>query len=648
MGGYDPSVVPSAEAPQRGIFRIDNFKGADLSSNEVDMDPGRSPSCPNMIRATPGKVRKRMGYKHMRTLSGKINGAWIYDHKEFIHAGTKLYVEGEIIAGSETAATTAYNNSTTPTDTGLADVKSSGAVIDDKLIIYDGSCAWIVTTKPINTNTIYYAEPLADNAYVPTLMISKNPDGTGGEFYDEINCLSDAWTEKFCVTTETATATVFSLSLNSLSNKLVTAQKMESDGVTWTDLTEGQHFSVDRTTGKITFTTAPGKSPVDGADNISITAYKDRTEQRSRIYKSTLCAVYPVSATGARLFCSGNSEHPNIDYWSAINDPTYFPDVNFSRLGRADSYITGYSVFDNAIAAHKDANEDAIYVRTPITDEDGYQQFAITNMIKGPGAIAPHSFAYLSQEPLFLTNVGIYALTVNDLTQVRYTQDRSFFLNGALLKEDGLTDVYACVFKDYYVLAAGDRLYILDSTTREYTRNEPYSTHQYEAFYFTGIKARVVWVNDDTLYFGTETGDVYAFKKNTSSPLSYNDDGNTIPAHWQTAAIQGGSFYHYKHLTRCAIQLEPFSRTSISVNAKKNGTWVTLFTNTSTVGYFDFDSLDFNNLSFKPCIGSRTINRKISIRKIDKAQIRLYNDDTPFGLESVAIEYNEYGYYKGL
>ena len=648
MGAYDPSVVPSLGSPAQGVFRIDNFKGADLTSNEVDMDPGRSPSCPNMIRSTPGKVRKRMGYKHTRTLSGKINGAWVYSNKEIIHAGTKIYVDGVLIAGSESAATTAHNNNTTPSDTGLADTISSGAVMDDKLIIFDGVTTWIFKSKTISSDTVYYVEPLAANAYIPTLMISKNPDGTGGEFYEEINVLSDAWTEKFCVTDDTASATVFSLSLNGLSNTPVKIQKLGNDGATWTDLTETQHFTVNRTTGEITFSSAPGKSPVEGADNIAITAYKDRSDQRSRIYKCKLCTVFPVSAIGARLFCAGNPDHPNIDYWSSINDPSYIPDVNYSRLGRADSYITGYSVFDNAIASHKDANENAIYVRNPVTDDDGYQQFAITNVIKGPGSIAPHSFAYISQEPLFLTKIGIYALTVNDLTHERYTQDRSFFLNGELLKESELSDVYACSFGDYYVLAAGYRLYILDSTTREYTQNEPYSTHQYEGFYFTGIQARIIWTNDDTLYFGTTTGDIYSFYKNISSPLSYSDNGNSIPAHWQTAAIQGRSFYKYKHFRRCAVQLEPYSHTGISVIAKKGGTWNTLFTNASTEGYFEFNSLDFRGISFKPCIGSRTLNKRITIRKTDKAQFRFYNDDTPFGLESVALEYCEYGYYKGV
>ncbi|MBQ4313660.1 MAG: hypothetical protein IJC18_05550, partial [Clostridia bacterium] len=52
--------VPSA--PPRSIASITEFKGADMYTAETAMDAGRSPYCPNMTRAAPGKVRKRMGY----------------------------------------------------------------------------------------------------------------------------------------------------------------------------------------------------------------------------------------------------------------------------------------------------------------------------------------------------------------------------------------------------------------------------------------------------------------------------------------------------------------------------------------------------------------------------------------------------------
>lgn len=92
--GFVP-IDDSGSAPpavKRTLAQINNFKGADLTSSDTDMDIGRSPDCPNMIRSEPGKVRKRMGYHLFDEFDGRINGALFrktggYD----VHAGTKLY-----------------------------------------------------------------------------------------------------------------------------------------------------------------------------------------------------------------------------------------------------------------------------------------------------------------------------------------------------------------------------------------------------------------------------------------------------------------------------------------------------------------------------------------------------------------------------
>lgn len=51
-----PSQVP------RSSLVIDEFFGVDYTSEPGNVDVGKSPNAPNMIRDTPGKVRKCMGY----------------------------------------------------------------------------------------------------------------------------------------------------------------------------------------------------------------------------------------------------------------------------------------------------------------------------------------------------------------------------------------------------------------------------------------------------------------------------------------------------------------------------------------------------------------------------------------------------------
>lgn len=45
-----------------------------------------------MIRDVPGKVRKRMGWRTVLTLPGRINGCWTWrDGSVLLHAGDALY-----------------------------------------------------------------------------------------------------------------------------------------------------------------------------------------------------------------------------------------------------------------------------------------------------------------------------------------------------------------------------------------------------------------------------------------------------------------------------------------------------------------------------------------------------------------------------
>lgn len=613
------------------------------------MDKGRSPSCPNMIRSTPGKVRKRMGYHKVGEFPARINGAFYSrSGSEFVHAGTSAYMDGNILPGSIEAATSGEPI----TDTGLVDDRSTILAFNGNLVFFDGSCYRSPRQITHEGEQVVYLAPITDSAYCPTVMISKNPDGSAGALLEDVNVLSNAWIEEFCVTLETQAAVDFQLTFTDLfANKPPEVWVLNEDGETWDAKVYETDYTYDAPTGVITFVTAPGKSPVDGVDNVRIKAYKDRSEQASRINKCTIARVYGDTASGVRLFCSGNPDFPNRDFWCAVNDMTYFPDTNYSRLGNEKSAIIGYSVIGGQLATHKDESEGSIYVRQSFLDEDGVQQYQVSSILVGRGAIAKYSFTELSitHEPLFLTRQGIYAITTSDLTQERYDQMRSFFLNGALLKESGLEDAYAVSFKDFYVLAIDGKLYILDGSTKAYTPNEPYSAYQYESFYFTDIHARVMWTFDETLYFGDASGNVFAFHTDPESLASYSDDGAAISAHWQTSALEGNLFYKNKNFKRCSIQLLPAAVTGVTVEVRKRGIWLLLFSVEDKFRYFAFNEIDFSRFSFSTDHYAHTVSSKIKVKKVDKAVFRFSNNaiNTPFSVSDVAFEFVESGNFKG-
>lgn len=612
--------VPSS--PKRSVAVIDEFLGVDFTNSPSNVDLKKSPNGVNMIRDVPGKVRKCMGYETIATYDARINGAHFRhgDEEYLIHSGTKLY-KGEA---------TLY--------TDMNDARSKSWQIEDSLYIVDGK-----TLLVYDGSTVKKA---SDSAYIPTLTIAKAPSG-GGEQYEPLNLLQPGFTELFA---GTATDKTFQLSFSGLDSKAVQAWLLNSSG-DWVQKTEGTDFSVNRSTGSVTFTTAPGVSPVSGEDNVKITAFRTVAGYADRINKCKIGILFGVNGAADRIFLSGNPDYINYDWYCDYNNPLYWPDTGYATLGTAKSAIIGYSIINDRLAAHKDSMEDdrnVILREGDITDNE--PTFKIVNTLQGAGAVAPYSFAYLANEPLFLTDLGIYAITPQDITGEKYSQNRSFFLNGKLLEEPNMSEAYACVYKDLYWLCLNNVAYILDGLQPLQTdKSLPYATRQYAGFYRTNLPARVMWVHDSRLYFGTTDGKVCRFFDDPESLQSYNDNGEPIHAIWDTPDFYGNLFYKNKTFRHLDVRLASAIATSIKIWVQKRGLWILIKEDNSTGRYFSFMSLVFSKLSFSPDTTPKTIPSKIKVKKVDKARFRFENDvlNEPFGLFDIALEYVENGYYKG-
>lgn len=612
--------VPSS--PKRSVAVIDEFLGVDFTNSPSNVDLKKSPNGVNMIRDVPGKVRKCMGYETIKTYDARINGAHFRhgDEEYLIHSGTKLY-KGE---------TALYSD--------MNDARSKSWQIEDNLYIVDGKALLVYDGTTV--------KKASDDGYIPTLTIAKAPSG-GGEQYEPLNLLQPGFTELFA---GTATDKTFQLSFSGLDSKAVQAWILNSSG-DWVQKTEGTDFSVNRSTGAVTFTTAPGVSPVSGEDNVKITAFRTVAGYADRINKCRIGILFGVNGAADRIFLSGNPDYINYDWYCDYNNPLYWPDTGYATLGTAKSAIVGYSIINDRLAAHKDSMEDdrnVILREGDITDNE--PTFKIVNTLQGAGAVAPYSFAYLANEPLFLTDLGIYAITPQDITGEKYSQNRSFFLNGKLLEEPNMSEAYACVFKDLYWLCLNNVAYILDGLQPIQTdKSLPYATRQYVGFYRTNLPARVMWTHDSRLYFGTSDGKVCRFFDDPVTLTSYNDNGQPIHAIWDTPDFYGNLFYKNKTFRHLDVRLASAIATSVKIWVQKRGLWSLIKEDSSTARYFSFVNLVFSKLSFSPDTTPKTLPSKIKVKKVDKARFRFENDmlNEPFGLFDIALEYVENGYYKG-
>lgn len=496
--------------------------------------------------------------------------------------------------------------------------------------------------------------PISDDAaYIPLVTISKNPDG-GGVSQEPLNMLQPGFYEQFVVTTDYANETVFHLSFSNLDATQTKAWILNSAG-NWVPKTEGSDYSVDRTSGIVTFVSAPGISPLKGEDNVKILAYRTISGYRDRVANCTIGTVYGVGGAADRLFISGNPDYPNWDFYSERNDPTYFPDTGYASLGSSASAIVGYSIVNNYLATFKDGGDltQSVFIREGdlvVNETTGVSEpaFKLINTLQGHGVIAPYAFGNLQTEPVFLTKAGVYAITAQDITGEKYSQNRSFYLNGKLTQEPNLENAVATVYNEMYILAVNNQLYILDGLQATRTdRSEPYATRQYVGYHCTGVPALCIW-NDDALWFGTADGRVCRFYTDIESLDSYNDDGKAIYCCWETPDLDGKLFYKNKTFRYFAIRMMKALRTSVKLYSQKLGVWSFIKEDVATALTFDFATLDFEHFSFSTDNSEKVIHTKVRVKKVDKARFKVENDkkDEPFGLFDLALEYVESGNYK--
>lgn len=626
--------MPSS--PKKSILTIDEFLGVDFTNSPANVDITRSPNAVNMIRDVPGKIRKCMGWgieKEYRDESGyglKINGyhAFRGDDTFLVHAGKNIYHDDELLYSEA-------NNE-----------RSTSWQFKDKLYIIDGKKMLVYYKETENEVTTHKVEPVENFAYTPTLTISKDPEG-GGTAYEDLNLLNPAFTELFL---GKENITEYNMSFDELDETPITVEVMDEDG-NFIVKTEGTDYNVDYKAGVITFVKAPGASPLSGEDNVKITAYRTVEGYADRINKCTIGTLFGVNGALDRLFLSGNPDYINYDWYSAQYDPTYFEDTAYSLLGSDSSAIVGYSIISNLLAAHKDNMEkDQNIILRQGDLEESEPVFRIVNTLQGAGAIAKNSFAYLSTEPLFLTDLGVYAVTAQDITGEKYAQNRSFYLNGKLLEEQNKENAFGFVYKDMYWLCLNNVCYILDGLQPLMTdKSMPYATRQYAGFYRTNVPANIMWEREGVLYFGTTDGKICKFHTDKTALASYNDNGEPIEAIWETPDIDGNLFYKNKTLRYMAVRLESAIATSIKIYAMKRGLWNFIKYDDAAGRYFSFSQLIFSKLSFSGDKTQKIASTKLRIKKVDKFRIRVLNDNLnePFGIFNMAFEFVESGNFKG-
>lgn len=628
--------VPAA--PALKTTKYSNFCGVDFSQDPSLVDRRRSPMAINLISDNGGNPVKRLGWRCFFQLEAPVHNIWYGEisGEEMIvcHAGSKIYKIDEKNNGATVIKSDVANVGGCGFFFRMGDAGKLFILTGGEYLVYDGE-----TVKDVT-----------ESAYVPTIVISKNPDG-GGTIYESVNLLQPKRSESFL---GNATVKDYYLSANELDNSEVTVRVQNSTG--WTNLTEGSDYTVDRKLGKVSFT-SPKVPVIAGQDNVIITYSKTVSGYADRIRKCTVSAIYGYNASN-RVFLSGNPDYKAQDWYSAAYDPTYFPDTNYSVVGTSDTAIMGYSKIAEYLAIVKEDNQQDTTVFFRHGDmHEGTTVFPVNPGVSGIGAISKGCFVNLGDEPLFLSRRGIYALASTLLSSKYVTRNRSFYVDKKLTVEEGLSKAVACEWEGYYLLAVNSRVYILDGR-RKTSDSFGNSDFLYEAYYWENVPAVCFLSVGGRLYFGTADGRICKFNTDVYGMTKFNDDGEyttvgsevryvsggePIVAEWATPNDADDGVQYFKTLNKKGwlAVLSPMTRSSCECFFVADGNPDELVTS-DTFDIFDWEDIDFERFTFSTNTTPQEIYFNKKKKKYKRLQIIIRNSalNEGFGIHEIVKTYS--------
>ena len=709
------------ESPKLYTKRYQNLLGVDFSCDVTEVDQRRTPTGTNMISDEGANPVKRLGWRPIASLpqsAGKILKMTTREKYEGDGDGIECYIYMLAEHGlyelechyksADDVVTKIYRGEA---DDSNSTYKGEFFYFDNRLFVMiartDTSSEDEDSAMSFVMEEIQKGSTASRQSYIPEATISRSPDGSGGMSLEPVNILNQTRIFSF---RGDGTSTSFYMYPSEVRSD-PRYQKMRANNTeprvlkveintngTWTEVVRGAgagKYTLSGTSTEtvysankkpislavadcvIVFGTAPPAPSVVGQDNVRITftpvnmshTYSDTVadglyrENRQDLLSASSIAIYGHTTTD-RVFVVGGLNKNKV-YYSAVNDPTYFPDNNYITIGYDTNEVKGLVRVSDSLAAIK---SDSIYdntlymIRGSFLDEN--MVFTVLPTSAKLGSLNTASIKTLIDEPLFLTRSGVFGIASTYLTSEKTIKSRSRFVDKKMLLEHNLENSCAVVWKKYYILCVNDHCYVLDGrkTTSDITGNTDY---QYEAYYWEGIPAKVFTTYNDSLFFGTADGQICKFNTDVLDRTAYCDNGievwteqggfsltdkneleevvaTPICCEWSTSLDDDGAPQKFKTLNKKGnlVTLLPQTKTSADVTLVKDGIQYKSL-DRFWANIFDWSELNFAEFPFTSNITARDDFIRKKVKKYKRLQIVIRNEGMfePFGILGITKTY---------
>ena len=619
-------AIPAAQTEYRTVY--DGFRGVDLTTDALKIDRSRAAAALNMISDAGGHPEKRVGWRVLHQLQGNVNGMHpcVFGGVQYIviHAGTQLHLYNA--ARDEVSAIGGT----------VKDGRSSAFAMDGKLYLLTGGEYLVIASD----GDVVTCKDATVDAYIPTTSFARYPAG-GGEVLDAVNLLQAKRRNRFIGDGSSKTYQLDSDNIDG-----VVAVKVNDAAVA------ASGYTVDKTKGTVTFSTAPSAPAVSGTDNVEIEFTKANDDYRKRILGCNVCATY----LDGFAFVSGNPDYPNSDWRCGYEDPTYWPDTNYHNIGNESTAIKGYLPVGAYLAVIKEqsSQEPSIYMRYGSYNESmGETVFTVSQGAGGVGAVSG-SMAVLLGDPMFIAPSGVYAITQSTVTSANLVSNRSYYVDRVLCQHD-LSKAVMAAWRGYLVVCVGDAAYVLDGNQQKTWKSNDGGKYVYECYPWGNIPAVSLCVIGEALYFGTADGRLCRFNNDmvdSSGHIlmrAFNDDGAAIDAYWETLADDDGFIGQYKTMRKrgCSVTIKPFARSSVqvSVRTERDTGRVVRY---STMDILSWEDLDFERFTFNGIESPQTVMLNSKVKKYLTAQVIVRNAEVneAFGVYKIEKVYTKGNYNK--
>lgn len=541
------------------VSHYENLKGVDFTQNASDVFSRRSPTAINMISNEGGNPVKRCGWEKICETGFNIKDMWSFKYNGEEHLIGLLQIQGSI--GDDYYYVLVRWDSFNKTWVEISDGDYPTFANEKPCVFKFGT----VTQETFGAVTPYYTSngyflPAVSKytetengyafkeiePYIPTIIIGEEFTG-GGASYEAVNLLTNEVKESY-VAKETVSATgeyplESSIQLSAKADRdnpiiinlkfaevdmqtgvrtgniIYVNQKYENstwsynyeeptDNINWSSSFDSQKPRFDTVTDNdfgtlISLESAKYIPPtVSGEDNCTVQYSIDNvSDDRIALAEVRLSKLYEN-----RLFVSGASGlYKNYVWYSAYDNPSYFPDTNYSVVGSNETAIYGLEEVGEYLGIIKESSSEttSVYLMYSTTFESD-TTFAVKQFVSGVGAVSTNSFATVSDELLFLAKDGIYALHPDT------TKNRSFYINKRLCQENNLEDAVAVSWNGYYILCVNSRCYILDTRQKSSWRTE-WTNFVYESYYWENVDAIKLCEYMGRLHFINYSGQLCRF-----------------------------------------------------------------------------------------------------------------------------------------